>query len=109
RKSWCHLLQNPTPRFHRILPPDRRTRRKNFNKRKAQAIPLDLERLTNGAPSFHDVLIIRERYPFDVCRSFQRGQQFRHVDREALIRRPPPPRRSCALLPDQGRRRRSEE
>ncbi len=102
RKGWHHLLENPAPRFHRILAPNRRTRRQDFDKREARAVALDLERFADRPPRFHDVLVVRKRHAFDVCRRFQRGEKFRHVQREAFIRRPPSPGRSRALLPDQG-------
>ena len=86
----------------RILAPDGRARRQDFDKREARAVPLDLERFADRPPRFHDVLVVRKRHAFDVCRRFQCGKQFRHVQRETFVRRPPAPGRSCALLPDQG-------
>src|SRR5208282_4234765 len=59
RKGWRHLLENPPPRFHWVLAPNRRTRRQDLDKREARAIPLDLECFADCPPRFHDVLVVR--------------------------------------------------
>src|SRR5580765_301193 len=66
RKVWDHLLGNPLPGFDWIFAPDGGTGRKNFDKGEAGTSSLQLQRLANGPPCFHDVLVVRESHAFDV-------------------------------------------
>src|ERR1700722_14687135 len=100
RKVGNHLFEDPSPRFDRIFSPDGWARRKDFDKRKAPSVALNLQRFPNRTPRLHDVLVVGERDPFDVGRRLERGQQFRHVQRKPFVRWPAAPGRSCALLAD---------
>ena len=84
REVGNHLLGNPLARFHRIFTPDRGAWRKNFDEGEAGAGALQFERFPDGAPRFHDVLVVRQRHALDVDRRFQRREHLRHMQRESL-------------------------
>ena len=100
-----HLFGDPLARFHGILAPDSGTGRKNFHEGETGAVALQLESFTHGPARFHDVLVVGERNPLDINRSFERRQHLGHVQRKTFVDRAASPRRSCAALADKRGRR----
>ena len=99
-----HRLGHPFAGLDRILRPDRRAGGKNLDKREADAIALNFEGAAHRLARLHDVLVVGEGNALHVHRSFQAGNQFGHVQREAFVRGTASPWRRGAALADEGRR-----